>query len=179
MNRLIQRYGTRVWHRHHLWLGFAAVAALLVVAVIVEPRLRSGDILFPVVAAALGLFYFLHQNHLQTARFCKELVTDFNKRYDAVNNRLQLLVRKEGAFSDDETLAFVDYFNLCAEEHLFHEAGYIYEQIWESWHNGMKQYAKDPRVASIWTMEANTNSYYGFEFPVSQLASTADEGGAR
>jgi len=28
-------------------------------------------------------------------------------------------------------------------------------------------------------VEAATNSYYGFEFPVSQLASTADEGGSR
>ena len=83
-----------------------------------------------------------------------------------MNNRLQSLVQKDGEFSDDDILAFVDYFNLCAEEHLFHEAGYIYEQIWKSWHNGMKQYAKDARVADIWAKEKSTNSYYGFEFPV-------------
>jgi hypothetical protein len=60
----------------------------------------------------------------------------------------------------------VDYFNLCAEEHLFHEAGYIYDPIWESWRNGMKWYGTDPRVASIWAKERATNSYYGFELPV-------------
>jgi hypothetical protein len=61
----------------------------------------------------------------------------------------------------------VDYFNLCAEEWLFWRAGYIYDPVWVAWENGMKQFAKDPRVKELWLRERATNSYYGFEFPSS------------
>jgi hypothetical protein len=130
------------------------------------------------VGATWAVFNFLHQDHLQTARFCKELSTEFNRRYDKMNNRLQTLVQQSGDFSKKGTLAFVDYFNLCAEEYLFHEAGYIYEQMWESWVNGMKQYSKETRVASIWAEEKKTNSYYGFELPVERSVAAIQGGQA-
>jgi len=168
MNKLIARHGMGVWHRHFLWIGLGCATCVLIIGLCLIPQLRGINVLFPIVAAVLGFFYFLQQNHLQTARFCKELVTDFNKRYDTLNNSLQSLLQKDKAveFSKDEKLVFVDYFNLCAEEHLFHKLGYIYKPIWESWHNGMKQYAKEPRIARIWATEKDTNSYYGFKLPV-------------
>ena len=154
----------RVRHRGYLWLVLLAVLAVEIIIF----RLSSWPIktLAVVVGGTWAVFSFRHQDHLQTARFCKELVTEFNNRYDAINEDLQKLVQHSGEFSEDDILAFVDYFNLCAEEYLFHEAGYIYDEIWESWHNGMKHYARDSRVASIWAVENKTNSYYGFKLPV-------------
>ena len=73
-------------------------------------------------------------------------------------------------------LAFIDYFNLCAEEWIFREAGYIYHPVWESWVNGMRQYARDLRVAELWRKENQTNSYYGFELPVDMVAQADGKG---
>jgi hypothetical protein len=120
----------------------------------------------PLVAVSLSFIYFLHQDHLQIARFCKELVTDFSKRYDQMNEKLQRALQKTGDFNEKETLDFVDYFNLCAEEYLFYKLGYIHRSIWWSWEKGMEQYGADARVVAIWMREKVTDSYYGFKFPV-------------
>lgn len=155
--------------KYLLWVFVTVVVVECVIYYVASYCVSSCPItsLAVVVGATWAVFNFLHQDHLQTARFCKELVTEFNKRYDAMNEGLQTLVQhNSGDLSKEGTFVFVDYFNLCAEEHLFHELGYIYDQIWESWHCGMKQYAKDTRVASLWAKEKKTNSYYGFELPV-------------
>ena len=57
----------------------------------------------------------------------KELVTEFNRRYDKQNNSLLTVLDDD----DDKPLqkeqkdAFIDYFNLCSEEYLFYQIGYI------------------------------------------------------
>jgi hypothetical protein len=165
MNKIIKRYGARVWHRYNLHLFFVVIAIAFITCLCLVPPLRSQEFLFPSVATALGLFYFLQQDRLQRARFCRELVTEFNTRYDKMNEQLLKLLPRD-KFGDDDELAFVDYFNLCAEEYLFYRNGYIYKEIWEAWQNGMKQYAKNANVGAIWAEEKKTDSYYGFEFPV-------------
>ena len=96
----------------------------------------------------------------------KELLTDFNNRYNELNEALQKALWLQEPFSDETKLKFIDYFNLCAEEWLFRRAGYVYDPVWEAWENGMKQYSKDFRVRELWMQERNSNSYYGFELPV-------------
>ena len=55
-----------------------------------------------------------------------------------------------------------DYFNLCAEEYLFYQRGYILPQVWESWLNGMRFYYKHPLIADLWNSELKQDSYYNF-----------------
>jgi hypothetical protein len=117
------------------------------------------------IALILGVAYFLQQQHIEQARFFQELFTEFNRRYDILNNRLfgHLAQDAKTLFNAEQKQDFVDYFNLCAEEHLFHEAGYIYDDVWKAWRNGMRQFRRDSRVLDLWKKEYETGSYYGFD----------------
>ena len=99
----------------------------------------------------------------------KELVTEFNNRYDKLNEQLNdIRTRREKTpslhLSSIDRAVLNDYFNLCAEEHLFNDLGYIDPKVWESWYNGMKIFAQDQCIQEAWKQEEK-DSYYGFTFP--------------
>ena len=93
-------------------------------------------------------------------------MTEFNRRYDEKNNGLFEALRTKEAFNSKQEYIFIDYFNLCAEEYLFYDAGYIDKRVWNAWYNGMKQFGQDQRIIELWKEEIQTDSYYGFEFPI-------------
>ncbi len=165
-----QRYGMDLHHWKRIW---RIVAGALVVLLLAWWGLSCVGIKLPaegliaVAGAVLGLAYFVQQQHLQNTRFFKELATEFNGRYDIQNGRLLRHIEQESGkpFTPEQAHDFIDYFNPCAEEWLFYKAGYIYEEVWQAWFNGMRQYGRDPRVARLWQEERQTESYYGLEFP--------------
>ena len=61
----------------------------------------------------------------------------------------------------------VDYFNLCAEEYMFYKLGYIREEAWQAWLEGMRHYYDNPQIRELWDDELKQDSYYGF--PKEQL----------
>lgn len=151
--------------RRIIWLSSIAGAVIvLIVYLLVSPEHRSGSVLLTVVAGIGALTFYLHKRHVEDARLVKELLEEFNQRYDALGTDLQFALSRNGEFEKETQLKFVRYFNLCAEEWLFWRAGYIYDPVWDAWKNGMKQYAKDRRVMAIWENEKLTDSYYGFDF---------------
>ncbi|MFG0329748.1 MAG: hypothetical protein ACF8PN_07605 [Phycisphaerales bacterium] len=163
-------------HRRRVWLWVLVLSAVCIGAWVGVGALASSfevlgplantEVLFAALGSIWAMAFFLHRGHVEDARFMKELLEYFNGRYDAQNNNLQKILEDAGGeLDEDERLAFIDYFNLCAEEWVFRKAGYIYDPVWESWLNGMKQFASDPRVAALWEEEKTTESYYGFEFP--------------
>jgi hypothetical protein len=161
-----ERHGMELRHWERTWrlviAGVVLVTATWLLFHLIGIRLPAEMVLGGIVTI-LGLAYFLQQQHLQQAEFFKELVTEFNRRYNRLNDDL-LRSLKDGQPFDEQK--FVDYFNLCAEEWLFYKTGYIYGPVWQAWRNGMKQFGNDARVAKLWQQENQTNSYYGFEFPV-------------
>lgn len=142
---------------------------LTVVAIYGVPKLpveySRPEVLLAIVGGVWSWAFYRHKNHSDDARFFKELFTDFNARYDRINDRLASAMRNEKQFSAEEEQHFIDYFNLCGEEWLFYQAGYIYPAVWETWKKGMKQYGADARVAKLWQRERESESYYGFELP--------------
>jgi hypothetical protein len=114
------------------------------------------------------LAFFLQNGHKEDAKFMKELFEYFNKRYDDQNDDLQGWLQQKGEFTEKQKLGFIDYFNLCAEESVFQKLGYIYDEVWKTWLNGMQQYGRDPRVAALWREQRETESYYDFEFPTNE-----------
>lgn len=159
--------GMRLRHCNWLWLLFF----LSTISVLFLRRwiqcLHSLEILIPLLTSIWGGFYFLHQQNIEKARFFKELVTDFNRRYDDKNNDLLAIIREPNKPLDSKQIqAVIDYFNLCAEEYLFYDAGYIDRRVWDAWYNGMKQFGGDSRISELWRQEIQqTNSYYEFQFP--------------
>ena len=151
--------------RRIIWpSAIAAAATVLIVYLIVPPAHHSSSVLLIVIGGIGALAFYLHRRHAEEARLVKELLKEFNERYDKLGADLQFAIFRRGDFEKEIELKFVRYFNLCAEEWLFWRAGYIYDPVWRAWQNGMRQYSKDERVMAIWDAEAKTDSYYGFDF---------------
>ena len=114
-----------------------------------------------VVGALLSLIYFVQKQKLEELRLFRELFKEFNARYDEMNEKLARIVEAtDTEVSKQERETLIDYFNLCGEEYLYFERGYIYPVVWRAWFNGMKAIISAPRVLRVWQMEKRTDSYY-------------------
>lgn len=117
------------------------------------------------LAALGGVTGFLYSKHSQEIQTFRELFREFNQRYDDLNGPLYIIVSRgpDEPLKDEDFAFLYDYFNLCAEEYLFFEAGWIDKRIWKSWENGMNVFAKHPEIRKLWKTELETDSYYGFK----------------
>lgn len=113
-----------------------------------------------VIAGTLGFCYFVQQHKLAETILFHQLFTNFNARYDAINNKLAVLI-EERELSPEQRSTIVDYFNLCAEEYLFYQQGYIPRKVWRSWCRGMAWYLKRHPYRSVWNDEVSIESFYG------------------
>lgn len=130
------------------------------------PGHRSG-LLLPATGIVAGFVYFLYRQHLDETKLFKQLFTEFNARYDQLNEPLNAILRgpDEGGLSTSEKDCLFSYFNLCAEESVFYSAGYIDQCVWDAWNQGMKQFFRNPRIKALWNEESTADSYYGFQAP--------------
>ena len=123
--------------------------------------------------AILSFFYFLQKQQLEETRLMRELITDFNRRYGVMHGELQRILKTgqqecpAPRLTQDEEETLVEYFNLCAEEFLFYDLGYVEPRVFATWDKGMSEYGKDQRIWEFWKRERQSDSYYGFEFPSS------------
>ena len=152
--------------KHRWWLLAAGTGVLIVGYLWLASWTIEAELLIAAVSGLFASAFFYHRSHAEDARFFRELFTSFNARYDDLNDELWDILESKDELNADQEKTLIDYFNLCAEEWLFHELEYIYEPVWEAWHNGMRQYGKDARIAAFWREQQATDSYYGFEFPV-------------
>jgi hypothetical protein len=128
-----------------------------------QPKSAS-ELLVAAVGAAGGFVYFLYSQHHQGVQMFASLFDKFNTRYDKLNERLNVIISRQigSPLTPEDINTLYDYFNLCAEEHLFYEAGYIDERIWRAWLCGMKPFAADTVIRQLWGQEINAGSYYDF-----------------
>jgi len=171
---MMKLQATPLRDRRIIWLSSIAGAVLiLIVYLLVPPSHQSEGVLLTVIGGIGAIAFYLHRRHAEDARLIKELLKEFNDRYDQLGSTLQFAISRRGDFEKETDLTFIRYFNLCAEEWVYWRLGYIYDEVWEAWRKGMKQYSKDPRVMAIWDEEAKGDSYYGFDFR--RIASSAAE----
>ena len=114
-----------------------------------------------------AFLYFAQKQKLEEARLLKELITEFNRRYDTLNERLaKITATTPTPLSTCQKEVVIDYFNLCAEEYLFYTLDYVPPRVWDAWQAGMKVYRQDDRIKALWQEEEkkNKDSYYGFDF---------------
>jgi hypothetical protein len=119
------------------------------------------------IISMIGAFYaFLYSQNRQQTQLFKELFTEFNLRYNNMNDSLTEIIRKlknnKKNLSHKDYKILIDYINLCAEEYLYYSAGYIDENVWNTWLEGMKYYFNYPDIRKILINELETNNYYGF-----------------
>jgi hypothetical protein len=124
--------------------------------------LSRPEIVGGIVVTFLGFIHFVQRQKREEIRFFHELFTDFNRRYDQLNEHLDAF-DKAGTVEGVGRANVIDYFNLCAEEYLYFREDYIYPEVWASWCRGMLQYLDKPNqpMRQLWDIEVNTGSYYG------------------
>lgn len=144
---------------NYWWLVVVAIAIATALLLCLKESVSS---VVAVVGSLLSLLYFLQKQKLEELRLFRDLFKDFNARYDAMNDRFAVICRSnEGAFEASEQQLLIDYFNLCGEEYLYYQQGYIPPAVWESWHRGMQLIIACPRVNELWRVESASGSYYG------------------
>ena len=95
----------------------------------------------------VGFCYFVQQQKLAEIRLFKELFTEFNRRYDTLNGDLYDIRTGIRAIDEAARKTLIDYFNLCSEEFLFYQEGYIHPIVWRSWCRGTLWYLTAPIYA--------------------------------
>eukprot|EP01029_Cantina_marsupialis_P030837 TRINITY_DN8516_c0_g2_i1.p1 TRINITY_DN8516_c0_g2~~TRINITY_DN8516_c0_g2_i1.p1 ORF type:complete len:149 (-),score=21.63 TRINITY_DN8516_c0_g2_i1:42-488(-) len=106
----------------------------------------------------------------ESDKMMKELFTEFNTRYDKLNNYLAQIVDSdkpvESVDQINERAVVIDFFNLCAEEYFWHKRGRIDKKMWQSWQAGMNYWYNhtNPIIRDLWIEECNCEngkaSYY-------------------
>ena len=146
-----------------LLVGVAFFLVVLAIHLVVPEAKRAESFVSAIVVTA-GFAYFLYAQHLQETKLFSDLFRQFNQRYDSLNAALNTILElpHNHLLTQAERQCLYDYFNLCAEEHMYFVAGYIDLQAWNSWKNGMKVYARHPAIRSLWLEELKTGSYYSF-----------------
>ncbi len=118
---------------------------------------------------AAGFTHFLYSSYMEQTKLFHALAREFNDRYDKLNEHLNHILEQKALppdLSGERTKAIdhlFDYFNLCAEEYLYFQAGHIDPKVWVSWCVGMKDFAEVADIAKLWREELKRPSYYGFD----------------
>jgi cob(I)alamin adenosyltransferase len=129
-----------------------------------------------IVSAILGIFgllityFFNHQNRtLANDKMEKDLFTEFNARYDELNDFLFQIQANCKTLEDLESNPLLryklnDFFNLCAEEYYWKKKKRISDEIWLAWSEGMNDwYNSVPLIQLAWLDEVQKRgckSYY-------------------
>jgi len=148
--------------RHYLWIAIGALALALIADFTVASN-AEWQIRLSILGVPFSLLYFVQKQKMEELELFKRLFTEFNRRYDRLNEKLNAIRDKppEKEIEDDERSTLFDYFNLCGEEYLFFSQGYIYPEVWSAWHNGMLIFYQNSRIKKLWEEELKTGSYYG------------------
>lgn len=124
---------------------------------------NTDKLLISFIGFFAGSYYFIHKQKLEEIKLFKELFTEFNKRYDDLNDDLTKIIDgpDKEEFNQHKKMKVIDYFNLCAEEYFFYKRGYIPSEVWINWRNGIKEKFSSQHIKEVWEQEKQNGSYYG------------------
>jgi len=155
--------------RHFVFRNYWWIAVLIGGTAATATFQLAGDerigLIGAIIAGTLGFCYFVQQQKLAETALFHQLFTHFNARYDVLNGKLLALV-SDSDLSAEQRNVIVDYFNLCSEEYLFYQQGYIPREVWRSWCRGMAWYLKRHPFKDVWNEEFQTESFYGLSLEI-------------
>jgi hypothetical protein len=147
--------------RNYVWLALAGALIAITIIITYTSKAERLGFIGTTVAAALGFCYFVQKQKLDELTLFRSLFAEFNERYALMSDDLEGIRTENHAIDSKQRMKVVRYFNLCAEEFLFYEEGFIHRAAWRSWCLGMKYYLEDSRIRKIWDDEVTLDSYYG------------------
>jgi len=156
------------WFIHDHYFSVITIVLFILIAVAIYFHIKNidGKILLPIAGGLISFVYFIQKQLLDEAKFINDLIVKFNQRYGCLNEKLNDIVENRNKLPEldpRERETVNDYFNLCGEEYLFYQRGYVYKEVWRSWVAGMKYYYDNKRINPIWANELKSQSYYGFD----------------
>lgn len=123
------------------------------------------------LALSFTIWFSIQNRRLANDKMRKELFTEFNSRYDALNDFLEQITQSSSLDElkqqneEYEVLRckLNDYFNLCAEEYYWYKKGRIDDTIWKSWQAGMNSwYSNKPVIKEAWEREYKNFGHQSF-----------------
>jgi hypothetical protein len=157
--------GRQFIFKNYWWIALLGASLGIGLVVFFAPG-QKASLLGSIIAAALGFCYFAQQQKLAEMSLFKQLFTEFNRRYDNLNERLRQVATSGKPLDEVARQAIIDYYNLCGEEYLFFTEGYIHREAWRSWCAGMLWYFEREPFRSMWDEENATNSHYGLSLDI-------------
>ena len=155
------------YHIKRFLFKYYALISITVFVVSMPVAILKWKIFAAIVAGAFAFAFSVQKQKLEETKLFKDLFEHFNKRYDQMNDDLNHIYQQPPhlRLTDDERRKLFKYFNLCGEECLYFEKGFIYPEVWRAWENAMKFFQKNPRIKNLWDEELKNNeSYYGLTF---------------
>jgi len=132
-----------------------------------------------ILGGIISFTFAVQKQQLEEVQLFRNLFREFNERYDEKNEALNRIYQQPGEqpLTPAERDTLYDYFNLCGEECLYYKRGFIYQEVWESWYNGMKFFRENSKIGELWDKELKAGSYYGISFdePSNAFASRLNE----
>lgn len=128
-------------------------------------------LIIPLIAFWLTRRYQEHTKKLANDRMMKDLFTEFNQRYDLINNKLDMIsklsVEEWRELKPEKRTKYegvvIDFFNISAEEYYWHKEGRINGNIWASWSKGMNDiFNKSKVIQNIWAEECKNEGYKSY-----------------
>jgi hypothetical protein len=149
--------------RRYLLLIGSLICIVVIITIMQMLGSISANVYLGLCATLITIFISIINYYQTSDRFFKELFTDFNLRYDKMNNFLNQLGEDDELNSNDQQ-RIMDYLNLCAEEYMWMKKGRLPEDIWRSWKNGIDLHLRKKYVRKVFAEERLLwkSSYYGF-----------------
>lgn len=127
---------------------------------------ERGPLIATTVGTAITFCFLVQKQKLDELKLFNDLFTAFNDRYNTMNVKLDDILLGRETDNAELKKTLVGYFNLCAEEYLFFDEGYIHSKVWQSWCLGMLYYLQNERIKQVWKQEVKLGSYYGLTYDV-------------
>jgi hypothetical protein len=155
--------------KRFLFKRYAPISALVFAAamVLVISGKLDWQTLGSISVGAYAFAFTVQKQNLEETTLFKELFEQFNKRYDKMNDDLNMIWEQpaDKQLNEDEIKKLFKYFNLCGEEYLYYHEGFICPEVWAVWKSGMNYFRKNSRIKEFWDKELSDNrSYYGLAF---------------
>lgn len=149
------RIELKFWFFRHYWWLVPLVFLMLAAGIIVLAAGPDFGLLVTLLGTLLSVIYFVQRQRLEELKLFRQIFADCNARYDMLNETLNAISAgsKDEPLQAEELEKLMDYFNLCGEEYLYYRQGYLFPEVWRAWHNGMKYFVENPRIAWVWKKE--------------------------
>lgn len=120
--------------------------------------------LIPAAAAISTLYFGLIKYWIDSDLIFKSLFTEFNKRFDEINENLNNVTLGNTVSGNKTSEQIIqDYLNLCVEEYYWFKKGRIPTLVWQSWSAGINYYLTFHVIREFFDNQLLfDDSYYGF-----------------